>query len=103
MSDLRIECMSLAAPSYAELIAYEPFDYPVVGEDLFQENGGTGFSGRWRQIPNQWSWENFRTYEFAEGSLSFGGKLTSGNRVRSFPRRFTFRCAEIPALAHGFN
>lgn len=76
--------IALAAPSLAGLIAYEPFDYSDVGNDLRGKTGGIGFAGEWRVIGHDWPLgPEAGLYDIAEGSLSFGGILTSGNRVRA--------------------
>jgi hypothetical protein len=63
-----------ALPVCAELYVYEPFDYPA-GEQLIGKNGGTGFTGAWRNE----SIANSATIQ--AGSLSYPGLPTTGNSV----------------------
>jgi hypothetical protein len=75
--------ISAAAPAHAELIAYEPFDYAEVRQQLQGKSGGMGFAGEWMRLANQWGGEVSNNYRIAEGSLTFGGLLTAGNRIRT--------------------
>jgi hypothetical protein len=60
---------------------YEGFDYSPAGLVLNGNNGGTGFSGPWTSGGYNASLHD--NYEIAEGSLTFGSLLVSGNRVHS--------------------
>ncbi len=80
---------SLALPSYAELIAYEGFDYDDVGSDLIGKKGGTGFTSVWQRDGYLWDGSkvvvapNNTNYDIAAGSLSYGALPTRGNRLYS--------------------
>lgn len=86
--------MALAAPSYADLIAYEPFDYAQIGEELVGNDGGTGFSGAWRG----WEAPNHNNLDIVEGSLTFPGLQTHGNRITSPTPYFTTWSAAARSL-----
>jgi hypothetical protein len=58
----------------AELKVYEPFDY-AVGSSLLGANGGTGFTGPWRDQTAAGS------ASIQSGSLVYPGLSTSGNSV----------------------
>ena len=77
-------CVVLAASdqrAFGQVIAYEGFNY-AAGGNLHTLNGGTGWA-------NAWVEPNFGTGSLNDnvpetiqaGSLSFGGLVTSGNRV----------------------
>jgi len=61
--------------------AYEGFGYSPAGLVLSGNNGGTGFSGPW--VSGGYNASLHDNYEIAEGSLTFGSLLVSGNRVHS--------------------
>jgi hypothetical protein len=65
----------------AALLAYDGFDYAPAGSDLLGKNGGSGFSTPWR--PGGFNASINTNYDVQSGSLSFGGLVTSGNRVRT--------------------
>jgi hypothetical protein len=71
---LALSISLMAAPVRAELFVYEPFDYPA-GEQLINKNGGTGFTGPWRNE----SVAGAATIQ--AGSLSYPGVPTAGNSV----------------------
>jgi hypothetical protein len=71
---LALSISLLTVPVCAELFVYEPFDYPA-GEQLIGKNGGTGFTGAWRNE----SVAGAATIQ--AGSLSYPGLPTSGNSV----------------------
>jgi hypothetical protein len=58
----------------AELLVYEPFDYPV-GVGLSGKNGGTGFTGPWRNETTA------GTATIQSGSIPYPGLNTTGNSV----------------------
>jgi hypothetical protein len=64
----------IALPASAELFVYEPFDYPV-GDQLIGKNGGTGFTGPWRNE----TVTGMATIQ--AGSLTHPGLPVSGNSV----------------------
>jgi len=72
-----------AAAARADLLSYEPFNYPQVGSDLQGSagNGSFGFSGPW--VPGGFNASLADNYDIAAGSLSFANLLTSGNRANS--------------------
>jgi hypothetical protein len=63
-----------AAPVAADLLVYEPFDYPA-GEQLIGKNGGVGFTGAWRDE----TFQNSATIQ--AGSIEYPGLSTAGNSV----------------------
>ena len=72
--------VSAAAPAFADLIAYEPFEYADISGDLFGEDRGTGFFSEWLEYGGAPILDNWRV---AEGSLSYPGLETEGNHVTS--------------------
>ncbi len=70
---LILSCL-LAARANAELLVYEPFDYPT-GSQLIGASGGTGFAGAWRSE----TVANSATIQ--SGSLAVPGLPTAGNSV----------------------
>lgn len=84
-------CFSLATPASAELIAYEPFDYPVsdaigVNDVEAVGTGGIGWAGDWSDVNRR----NSPAYSFVmeEGGLGYtdasGASLkTSGDAARA--------------------
>jgi hypothetical protein len=67
-------CALAFSAARAELLVYEPFDYPA-GSQLIGANGGAGFTSPWRNetVANSATIQN--------GSLSFPGLPTLGNSV----------------------
>jgi hypothetical protein len=65
----------------AALLAYDGFDYAPAGSDLLGNSGGFGFSTPWR--PGGFNASINTNYDVQSGSLSFGGLVTSGNRVQT--------------------
>jgi MYXO-CTERM domain-containing protein len=63
----------------AALLAYDGFNYAPAGSDLSGNSGGLGFSSAWR--PGGFNASINTNYDVQTGSLSFGGLVTSGNRV----------------------
>jgi hypothetical protein len=76
-------CLLIGSEARADLLAYEPFDYPGVGSDVQGNSGGFGFSGPW--APGGFNASISDNYDVAAGSLSFATLLTSGNRASSAP------------------
>ncbi|MHC4178738.1 MAG: hypothetical protein ACYSWU_14600 [Planctomycetota bacterium] len=71
-----------AAPSYAELLSHERFDYLPVGSDLLGKSGGSGFgSAPW--FATGFNATIHTNYDIAEGSLEFPKFRAEGNRIRS--------------------
>lgn len=63
-----------ATRAMADLLVYEPFDYPV-GDQLVGKNGGSGFTGAWRD-------DAFPASSIIQsGSISYPGLPTTGNSV----------------------
>ena len=67
-----------ARPAFADLIAYDGFNYSP-GGDLAGNAGGSGFVGAW--APGGFNASISTNYDVAAGSLPFPGLLTGGNRV----------------------
>ena len=63
----------LAPQAAAELLVYEPFNYPL-GEQLIGKNGGTGFTGAWRD-------ETITGAATIQPGLTYPGLPVSGNSV----------------------
>ena len=61
----------------AEVLAEEPFAYPA-GQALHNQAGGTGWGDAWFEVGTTTNYD-----EIAEGSLSYGALITSGNSLRS--------------------
>lgn len=80
---LIVACSTFLAPmaSDAALLSYDGFNYTPAGSDLLGNSGGFGFSTAWR--PGGFNASNNANYDIQSGSLSFGGLLNSGNRVRT--------------------
>ncbi len=73
--------LAMALSALADATVYEGFDYSPAGSDLNGNNGGTGFSGSW--VPGGYNAFLSDNYDIAEGSLTFGSLLVSGNRVHA--------------------
>src|SRR5689334_6671387 len=69
----------------ADLLSYEPFDYPQIGANLRGMAGGGsfGFAGPW--LAGGFNATLNDSYSIAPGSLTFANLLTSGNRATSGP------------------
>ena len=70
--------MALATPSYAELIAYEPFDYDDFGENLRGKAGGTGFTGEWMRATFGNAAQTGLSEQFMLDDLTVVGSLAGG-------------------------
>ena len=68
---------ALGRPCWAALLAYEGFEYEEIGEQLLRKDGGFGFTGRW----GPGSGTGSTPLTITEGSLSYDGLSTSGNRL----------------------
>jgi len=64
---------AMAQSASAELLVYEPFDYPL-GEQLIGKNGGTGFTSAWRD-------ETIAGAATIQAGLTFPGLPVAGNSV----------------------
>ncbi len=67
--------------SHAALIAADSFDYSPVQSDLVGKNGGIGFNQNW--FAGGFNIGLSTNFDIAQGSLSYPGLETSGNRVSS--------------------
>lgn len=72
-SNLRIlppvACLALITSVQAELLVYEPFDYPA-GTDLLGADGGQGFTGPWRGHESDPGNVPSGSFTVVEGSLA---------------------------------
>jgi len=75
-----IGLLVVSATSYADLVAYEGFDYQA-GRDLLGTSGGFGFTGSW--YARGYNANVFNVYDTAGGSLSYSLLPTSGGRVQA--------------------
>ena len=68
-----------AKQSHGQLLAYDGFDLPIVGEPVQGSTGGFGFDGPWQL--GGFNATRSNNYRVGNGSLSFPGLSTSGNSV----------------------
>ena len=79
LTDVDVARNTLLGPNRLDSpLVYEGFDYSPPGADLLGSAGGHGFSVPWAPVVGSFANSN---YDIGDGSLSFPGLTTSGNRV----------------------
>jgi hypothetical protein len=73
---LIVTAWAITVPTWAELLVYEPFDYPA-SSPLLGKNGGSGFTTPWESRTPPTAGAS----TIQSGSLSYSNLPTSGNSV----------------------